>query len=73
MNWVTRGTGTPKNRDKVKRREVYECDGLVCDLDSTGVPSIFKRIRSTEVLTRIFPIFDLNCEKDERRKWNWSR
>ena len=25
--WVTRGTGTTKDRDEVNRREVCECDG----------------------------------------------
>ena len=69
---MTRGTGTYKNRDEVKRRDVYECDGSVCDLDVKGVSSIFKRIRSVESLTRIFSIFDLSCEeKDEWRQWNW--
>jgi hypothetical protein len=28
MHWVDRGTGTPKDRDEVNRREVFcECDG----------------------------------------------
>ena len=27
LHWVTRGTGTPKDRDEVNRREVCECDG----------------------------------------------
>ena len=26
IHWVGRGTGTPKDRDEVNRREVYECD-----------------------------------------------
>ncbi len=25
--WVTWGTGTPKDRDEVNKREVSECDG----------------------------------------------
>ena len=25
--WVGRGTGTPKDRDEVHKREVCECDG----------------------------------------------
>jgi hypothetical protein len=24
--WVARGTGTPKDRGEVNKREVYECD-----------------------------------------------
>ena len=27
IHWVDRGTGTPKDRDEVNRREVCECDG----------------------------------------------
>ena len=46
IHWVTRGTGTPKNRDEVNKREVCECDGWVWDLDTTGAPSIFKTIRN---------------------------
>ncbi len=42
IHWVPWGTGTPKDRDKVNRREVCECDGWVCDLDATGASSIFK-------------------------------
>jgi hypothetical protein len=26
-HWVGRGTGTTKDKDEVKRREVYECEG----------------------------------------------
>ena len=26
IHWVTRGTGTPKDRDEVNRRDVSECD-----------------------------------------------
>ena len=27
IHWVVWGTGTPKDRDEVNRREVWECDG----------------------------------------------
>ena len=27
IHWVDRGTGTPKDRDDVNRRDVCECDG----------------------------------------------
>ncbi len=27
IHWVARGTGTPKDRDQVNGRDVYECDG----------------------------------------------
>jgi hypothetical protein len=26
IHWVARGTGTPKDRDEVNKREVCECD-----------------------------------------------
>jgi hypothetical protein len=26
-HWVGRGTGTPKDKDEVNKREVYECEG----------------------------------------------
>ncbi len=26
IHWVVRGTGTPKDRDEVNKREVSECD-----------------------------------------------
>ncbi len=29
IHWVARGTGTPEDRDKVKRREVCFVDGRV--------------------------------------------
>ncbi len=32
-HWVPRGTGIPKDREEVNKREVWECDGWVCDLD----------------------------------------
>ena len=27
IHWVGRGTGTPKDRDEVNKRDVCECDG----------------------------------------------
>ncbi len=27
LHWFGLGTGTPKDRDEVNRREVFECDG----------------------------------------------
>ncbi len=29
IHWVTRGTGTPKDKDEVNKRDVCECDGWV--------------------------------------------
>ncbi len=34
------------------------------DRDATGVPSIFKVIRSVEVVTRMLSILDLRCEEN---------
>ena len=34
IHWVPRGTGPPKDKDEVNKREVSECDGCVCDLNS---------------------------------------
>ncbi len=47
------GTASPKDRNEVKRREVSECQGGVCDLETIGVPSIFKLIRRSATLGRI--------------------
>jgi hypothetical protein len=55
---------TPKDRDEVKRREVWECEGWVCDVEGIGVPSIFKTIHRVTSLTRMFPTLDLGCEEE---------
>ncbi len=74
VHWVPWGTGTPKDKDEVNKREVYECDGYVCDLEDVGDPSIFNVIHSVADLPRMLPTLDLSCEeKAARRKWNWSR
>ncbi len=56
-HWVARGTGTPKDRDDVNRRDVCECDGWVCVLEVIGVPSIFKLVRKAASLARVLPTF----------------
>jgi hypothetical protein len=61
IHWVGRGTGTPKDKDEVNKREVSECDGCVCDLESIGVPSIFNVILSPGALVRMLPTLDLRC------------
>ena len=54
---MDRGSGTPKDRDEVYKREVCECDGRVCDLDAMG--------------EFVIPNLDLRCEeKTVCRKWN---
>jgi hypothetical protein len=42
--WHDSGTGTPKDRDEVKRREVWECDGWVWDLET---PSLETYVRGS--------------------------
>jgi len=46
IHWVPWGTGTPKDRDEVNKREVCECDGCVCDLDVIGASSMFMLINT---------------------------
>jgi hypothetical protein len=31
IHWVGLGTGTPKDRDEVNKRELCECDGCLLD------------------------------------------
>ena len=70
IHWVVWGTGTPKDRDEVNRREFWVCDGWVCDLEAIGDPLIFKLIRSATTLVRMSSTLDLNCEENtSRRKW----
>jgi hypothetical protein len=67
IHWVARGTGTPKDRDEVKRRDVCECDGRVCVLEVIGAPSIFKLIRKAAALTRVLPTFAFSCAENAAR------
>ncbi len=74
IHWVGRGTGTPKDKDEVNKREVCECEGWVWDLDVIGAPSRLRLIRNhaAVALVRIFLTLDLSIEeKAARRKWNW--
>ena len=41
IHWVTRGTGTPKDRDEANRREFWVCDGWVYHPEAVGVSSMF--------------------------------
>jgi hypothetical protein len=71
IHWVARGTGTPKDRDEFNRREVWEWDGWVCDLEAIGATSIFSVIRSAAALVRMLSTLDLSCaENAVRRQWN---
>ena len=57
---VGRGTGTPKDRDEVNRRDVCEWDGWVCVLDVIGVPSMLRLTRKAAALARMPPTFALS-------------
>jgi hypothetical protein len=51
-HWVGRGTGRPKDKDEVNKREVSECEGWVWDLDAIGDPSRLSTIRKSAALAR---------------------
>ena len=83
IHWVPRGTGTPKDKDEVNRRDVYECDTSPITLthfthhflEVIGSPSMIRLTRKTAALVRGLPTFALSCERpihecrcDERLK-----
>jgi hypothetical protein len=68
IHWVPRGTGIPKDRDEVNKREVCECDGWVCDLDMMGDPSKLNVTRNAAALARICPTLDLSIEEKAVRQ-----
>ncbi len=59
VQWVGRGTGTPKDKDEVNKREVCECDGWVCDLDMIGAPSKLSGIRKEFIKLLRYTLFFL--------------
>ncbi len=64
------GTGTPKDKDEVNRRDVCECDGRVCVFEVIVAPSIFKLIRKAVVLVRVLSTFPFRWDENAaRRKW----
>ena len=67
MHSVVCGTGTPKDRDEVNRRDACEWDGWVCVRDVIGAPSIFKLTHRTAVLTRVLPTFTLSYKRKAAR------
>ena len=74
MHSVVRGTGTPKDRDEVNKRDTCEWDGWVCERDVMGAPSIFKLTRRAADLAKLLPIFDLSCPRETTRlKWKVPR
>ena len=74
VHWVARGTGTPKDRDEVNRREGWEWDGWVCELEAIGAPSIFKVIHKAAALARMLPTLDLRVVWFIAiQKFSWSK
>ena len=74
IHYVEWGTGIPKDKDEVKRREVWECDGWVCDLETTDTSSMFRVIRRAAVLVNTRSAFAFSCEKNTTLlKWKWPR
>ena len=71
IHWVDRGTGTPIDKDEVNRRDLWVCDGWVCNLETVGVASMFRLILRTTVLTRMCHTLDLICEENVTR-WKWK-
>ena len=67
MHCIVHGTGTPKDRDEVNKRDTCEWDGWVCEIEAIGAPSIFRFIRIAAALARVLPIFDLSCERKAAR------
>jgi hypothetical protein len=58
IHWVGLGTGTPKDRDEVNKREVCEFDGWVWELEAIGAPSKFRFTHKGDTLARMLPHFD---------------
>jgi hypothetical protein len=70
MTSVGHGTGTPKYRDEVNRRDVSEWDGWVCVLDVIDTPSILRLTRKPATLTRVLPTLSLRWRRNStHRKW----
>ena len=69
MHCIVHGTGTPKDRDEVNKRDACEWDGWVCERDVIGAPSIFKFTRIAAALARVVPILDLSCARKAPHFW----
>ncbi len=64
MPSVGHGTGTPKDRDEVNRKDLCEWDGWVCVLDVIGAPSILRLTRKSAVLARVLSTLLLTCARN---------
>ncbi len=65
---VVWGTGTPKERDEVNRRDVCECDGWVCVPEVIGAPSMLRLTLKVEVLTRVMSTSTFVCKENAARR-----
>jgi hypothetical protein len=68
IHWITRGTGTPKDKDEVNRREVCERNGWVCVLEVIDTPSRLRLTRKSAALARMLPTLDLSCAETAARR-----
>jgi hypothetical protein len=76
IHWVPRQNKleTPKEKDEVNKREVYECDGRARDPDGMVDPPTLKPTLKAEALVRAPPTIVSSCEENaEVRKWQWPR
>jgi hypothetical protein len=64
IHWLTRGTGTPKDKDEVNKRDISECDGWVSVFEVIGSPSVFKLTRRTTVMVRVLPTFSFRVTEN---------
>jgi hypothetical protein len=60
-HWVGLGTGTPKDRDKVNKREVCECDGFIVyhykNQGSTGIIFINREFWPFFILELVYKFY----------------
>ncbi len=61
-HWVVWGTGTTIDKDEVNRRDVCECDGWVCVLETIGAPSIC-----------VLETIGAFLKPQSGRPWSWQR
>ncbi len=53
IHWVGLGVGTPKDRDEVNNRDVWECDGWVWEVEAIDAQSRLRLTRKTVVFVSI--------------------
>jgi hypothetical protein len=63
------GTGTPKDKDEVNRRDVWECDGWVCVFEVIDSSSRFELVRKSSTLVRVLTTFCFQVCWEHRAVW----